>query len=134
MSYAVALAIPPNTPSETPESHELKVAPALIDRVSLTFPSGCVGLVGVRFRHPERQIWPINPGEWFVGNDEQIAFTPNLRLEAHATLIYVEGYNTDDTYDHTVYVRIDVEFEGGTLRSILDMLASLGGLAAPQGR
>ncbi|KKM84378.1 hypothetical protein LCGC14_1299710 [marine sediment metagenome] len=115
MSYSKQLTIPAGTSKTSPVSTSIEIPPTLVDRLEITFPSGCVGLVGVRFQFQGRVIWPYNPDGWFLGNGQTVTFTPNLELKDQPNELMIEGYNDDDTFAHAVYVIIDVEFKGGLL-------------------
>ncbi len=115
MSYSKQLTIPSGTLKTAPVSTTIEIPPTLVDRVEITFPSGCVGLVGVRFRFQGRMIWPYNPDGWFRGNGMTVVFSPNIELIDKPNTLTIEGYNDDDTFQHNVYVIVDVEFKGGFL-------------------
>ncbi len=115
MAYTIDLLIPRNTPKTAPVTGDIDFAPMLADNVSITFPAGCVGLVGIRFKYQSRVLWPYNTDAWYKGNDQAVEFTPNLKLEEEPLTLTIEGYNLDDTYQHTVIVLLDVEFKGGIL-------------------
>lgn len=115
MSYTTSLTLTKNTTTEDPNSVDIPIQPMLIDRVEITFPSGCVGLVGVRFKYQSRVIFPYNPEGWYKGNGQTVVFSPNIELKEEPLMLTVEGYNEDDTYQHIVYIVVDVEFKGGFL-------------------
>ena len=115
MSYSKQLEIAASTTKSDPASTTIQIPPTLVDRVEITFPSGCVGLVGVRFQFQGRVVWPYNPDGWFRGNGQTVIFSPNIELIDQPNILVIEGYNDDDAYGHTVYVIIDVEFKGGFL-------------------
>jgi hypothetical protein len=111
----IDLAIPPLTPRAAPAEVEVPIVPLLVKGVGMIFPTGCAGLVRVWFEYQAAQIWPDNPFSYFRGNGQNVAFAPNLWLEEEPLILLVRGYNEDDTYTHTVYVTLDVEFKGGLL-------------------
>lgn len=131
MAYTKNLTIPKNTSSSDPVWMDFEIQPMIVDRVEITFPDGCAGLAGVRFKYQSRVLFPYNPDDWFRGNGQTVVFTPNLELKERPLFIRVEGYNDDDTYQHTVYIVIDVEFKGG----IFDVWKAMifgGGQAGPR--
>ncbi len=119
MSYTQSLTIPKNTTIADPATVDVEIAPMIIDRMEITFPSGCVGLVGVRFRYQSRVIFPYNPDSWYKGNGQTVVFTPNIELKEEPLVLTIEAYNEDDTYQHTVYIVIDVEFKGGFWETLI---------------
>ena len=119
MAYALDLTIPVSTAEASPASGSIYMAACVVSRIELTFPDGCAGLVGVRFKYYTRQLWPCNPEEWFRGNGQAITFEPKARFEESPAVLYVEGYNSDDTFAHTVYVVVGVDFEGDYMDKLI---------------
>ena len=122
MSYFVELAIPANTPDTAPAVQEISLAPGVIRTVEILHPTGCVGLAGVRFKSASTQLWPLNPGGWYIGNGSPIVFHPNLAIVKNGVLVEAQGYNDDDTFAHAVTVMIDVDFGDDTLELLLARL------------
>ena len=90
--------------------------------------------MGVYFKYLDRQVWPINGGGRFRGNDQTIKFAPNLEMLEPPWELFVFGINEDDTYEHTIYVEVDAEFPGGFFESILSRILPGGGPIALPGR
>ena len=134
MAFAERLAIPASTIEASPASVTIPILPLTVKTVELTFPSGCAGLVGVWFEYQDRQIWPDNPGSRFRGNDQAIRFSPAVELQEPPFEIVVRAINEDDTYAHTVYAIIDVEYPGGFFANILSRLLPGSGAVALPGR
>lgn len=134
MAYFADLVIPANTPAETPVSLELKIAAGVVKRVEVVIPDGVAGLAGVRFMYWERQVWPDNPGEWFTGNGTELEFSPNAEVTQTPTVIRMEGYNDDDTFEHRFLAMIDVEFAGGWWDRLLQQLKGPSSVLAMPGR
>ncbi|MGH6998549.1 MAG: hypothetical protein ACREEO_10140, partial [Phenylobacterium sp.] len=65
-----------------------------------------VGLVHVRVRHGLHQLWPANPGGDIAGDGALIAWTENWELSREPFALRLQGWNLDDTFPHTVTVRI----------------------------
>ncbi len=118
MSYSQRLTIPADTAESDPESVIIPVSTCVINRVELTFPSGCVGLVGVWFEYLDHQIWPTNTGGRYRGNGQTIRINPNFEIKEPPFEITMYGFNEDDTYQHIIYVVLDVEFPGGILEQL----------------
>ncbi len=134
MAFSERLAIPASTTEASPASIDIPILPLTVKTVELTFPSGCVGLVGVWLEYQDRQIWPDNPGARFRGNDQAIKFAPSIELEEPPFIITFRGINDDDTFAHTVYAVIDVEYPGGFFENILSRLLPGSGAVALPGR
>jgi hypothetical protein len=108
MFYETSLTIPKNTPESAPVVDTIPVHPGVVKRVEVLFPDGCVGLVHVRILYYERQLWPANPDSSFKGDGDKIAFDEDLELTGAPFEFTVEGWNMDDTYQHTPIVRLSV--------------------------
>ena len=134
MAYSERLVIPANTTEASPAQIEIPIVAITVKAVEITFPSGCVGLVGVWFEYQDRQIWPYNLKARFRGNDQTIRFKPGILLEEPPLLLTIRGINEDDTFAHTVYIVVDAEFPGGFFESILSRLLPSGGPIALAGR
>lgn len=106
MDYAVSLTIPANTLEADAVESVLELCYGTVERVTVLFPPGPSGLVHVRiFRHT-RQIWPSTPGESYVGNKTMYTFAENWPIHELPHEVVVQGWNLDDTYEHTVYVHL----------------------------
>lgn len=106
MIYETRLTIPKNTPAAAPESAVMPVHPGLLKRVEIVFPAGCVGLVHLRIFYWEHQIYPSNPDSDFSGDDAHLEFDEDMELTGLPFEFRIEGWNLDDTYEHTPIVRM----------------------------
>lgn len=122
MAYEAEITVPANTPESAPASDVLYIARCVIRRLEITFPTGCVGLVGVRFKYQTRQLWPCNPERWFHGNGQTVTLEPNLKIDEEPFQMTIEAHNLDDTFAHTVYAVIDPDFGDDTLELLLARL------------
>jgi len=84
----------------------INVTKGLVYKVEFYFPSGSAGLMGVAVFDGLFQVWPSNVGEFFVGEDQEIDFDDLYLKEAAPYELQCYTYNTDDTYEHFVSVRI----------------------------
>lgn len=118
MYYVLPLTIPKNTPKSDPVEEELALTYGVIQRVEVEFPPGCAGLAHVRIQYHEFDLYPTNPGTYFSGDGFTIAFDDNFPITEVPHMIKIVGYNEDDTFDHTVTVRINVKLPELTLADI----------------
>jgi len=84
----------------------LNVTRGLVYRVEFSFPSGSAGLMGVAVFDGLFQLWPSTVGEFFASDGETIAFDDMYLKEAAPYQLDIYTYNEDDTYPHSVSVRI----------------------------
>jgi hypothetical protein len=92
-----------------PERVSFPVAPGRVIDVSLTFPAGCSGLVGIRIFRGPLQLYPLTVGEWIVSDDATVHFPADFELDERPYALTLEGYNSDDTYTHTVSISVTLE-------------------------
>ena len=134
MAYAERLVIPLSTTEAAPALVDIPILPLTLKTVEITFPSGCAGLVGVWIEYQARQILPNNLGARFRGNDQAIRFSPGLELQEPPFSLALRGINEDDTFPHTVYFLLDVDFPGGFFADILSRILPGSGPIALPGR
>lgn len=113
MAYAKSLTIPANTAEADAVSADLPIAACIVKKVDIIIPTGHAGLAHLWVDYQARQLWPYNTGENFEGNGTVISFFPNLKFKDKVSTLKLVGYNEDDTFPHTFYVIVDVDFLGG---------------------
>ena len=108
MFYVFPITIPANTPDTAKLKTILPVTAGTVKRVMVEFPAGHVGLTHLHINRGLAQVWPTNPDASFKSSNETIEWaeeyvldTPPYQLEAYA-------WNEDDTYDHTITVRLEL--------------------------
>ncbi len=108
MFYDFSFTIPANTPEKTPEKLKCKLTHGIIHRVEVGFPAGCAGLVHLQIRQGLHQVWPTNPEGSFRADRYTIAFNEHLEFTRKPYILTLSGWNLDDTYPHTLEVRIGI--------------------------
>lgn len=108
MIYTVNITIPQVTPATQPECVRVKISLGLIYKVELQFPPGCGGLAHVVINDGGYQVWPSTPRADFATDDYTISFEDNYLKQVDPSELQVYGYNEDETYPHTIQVRLGV--------------------------
>lgn len=108
MYYDVSFTIPANTTRSAPHTEDLKLTHGIIHRIELGFPSGCAGLAHLQIRKGLHQVWPTNPQGSFNTNGYTIPINEYYELTGEPYILTLVGWNLDDTYDHTLEVRIGI--------------------------
>ena len=108
MFYSHALTIPANTTKGSPTEYDLKVTAGLLHRVEVEFPTYCAGLAHLVIIRWGSQLFPTNPQGDFASDGRAIAFDDYYMLEAAPYLLRLRGWNDDDTFSHTVTVRVGI--------------------------
>jgi len=104
--YAATIKTDPNTAVTDMDHSVLKVTKGLVYKVEFNFPNGPSGLAGIAVFDGAFQCWPSTIGEFFHSDDETIAFDDMYLKESAPYQFDIFTYNLDDTYHHTIQVRI----------------------------
>lgn len=100
--------MPKNTLEANPLEQKLKVHAGVVVRVDIMFPPGPEGLTHVRIYDDGHQLWPFALGESYASDNETISFPEFIEIIPGMTELRFVGWNEDDTYDHTVSIRISI--------------------------
>lgn len=128
MIYETRCPTPKNTDPAAPVVTTLPVHPGHVEQVSVEFPLGCCGLVGLAIDFWSHQFWPANPDSWFTGDGYVLVWPESLELVDPPYEFTIRSYSVDDTYDHSPVVRIQITPFGKTVQDVLEMM-----LAGPAG-
>lgn len=108
MFYDVSFTIPSNTTKASPLEQDVKLTHGIIHRLEIGFPRGCAGLVHLQIKEGLHQRWPTNPQGSFNTDGYTIAFNEDQEFFVEPYILTLVGWNLDDTYDHTLEVRIGI--------------------------
>ena len=108
MYYDYAFTIPANTTQTAPTTQACHLCHGVIHRVEIDFPYGCAGLVHLQILHALHQLWPTNPEGAFNADDFVIGYNEHHALADTPPILTLQGWNLDDTFDHTLQVRFGI--------------------------
>ena len=108
MYYDIPVTIPANTPELSPIEVEVKLTHGVIHRVEVEFPAGCAGLAHLQILRYDHQIYPTNPEGSFNTDDYIVPIDDYFELIEAPYTLKLRGWNLDDTYEHTITVRIGI--------------------------
>lgn len=108
MQFTYPIEVDPDTTATDPKRVATKLCVGILQGVSIYFPWGCAGLVGVRILHYEHQLFPTNLDDWYTGNEIFIEFEAEYLILEGPNEFKVEAYNLDDFYSHTPLVGFNV--------------------------
>ena len=108
MFYDFSFTIPANTPKDSPAELECKLTHGIIHKVEVAFPSGCAGLAHCVIREGLHQHWPTNPDGSFNADGYTIAFNELLEFTRKPYILTLVGWSFDDTFPHTLEVRVGI--------------------------
>ncbi len=108
MYYEFAITIPANTAETSPVYQDMRLTEGIITHIEVQFPNGCAGLAHCRLLHWAAQKWPTLPANNFASDGHAIMLDENFELSTEPYELRVLCWNDDDTFDHTIYVRVGV--------------------------
>ena len=129
MIYVFPLLIPANTLETAKQRTVLALARGRITRVMIEFPAGHVGLTHLYIRRGLFQVWPANPEVNFKSSNETILWDDDYDLTAAPFELVAYAWNEDDTYEHTITVRIVIEAPA-VERSLVEEVKALLGVGS----
>jgi len=106
MIYGITITTGKGTVRYAPSVNRLYVTKGLVYKIEIDFPPGSAGLLGVAIYDGGFQVWPSTLGEWFTGDGILISFDDVYLKETEPYVFDIYTYNEDDTYDHSVTVRL----------------------------
>ena len=109
MDYSISLTIPSSTTSSSPSSTTVKVSAYVLNVYEIEFPAGCAGLVGVSVWQGGHQLYPSTEGQWFISDNFTIKRDTYYKIVRGGNTLTIKGYNSDDTYSHTIQFRCSIE-------------------------
>ncbi|MBA7637572.1 hypothetical protein ES703_45218 [subsurface metagenome] len=108
MLYVWHIPVVANRPESNPVETPLRLAHGIITWYSITFPPGCHGLAHCRIYHREHQIVPSREAQSLSGDTFPIEWTDYYEMYEPPHDLLARCWNEDDTYPHTVTIRIAV--------------------------
>lgn len=106
--FFFSFTIPANTPREQPHTQEIELTPGVIHRVIIIIPPGHAGLAHLQIKQGAHQVYPTNPDGDFHGDGNQIDFRDWYELEGAPYSMRLEGWNTDDTFEHKFLIGLGI--------------------------
>jgi len=108
MNYNFTVKVPKNTARALPYAKILKITAGVIRKMIIRIPPGHVDLTGLIIRYHEAQLYPLNPGEFYHGDDDKIDFEEYQPILVNPYELKAEAWNADDTYAHDFLINITV--------------------------
>ena len=108
MFYDFAITVPKDTTELAPVTQVMKLTKGVVTRVEVQFPNGCAGLAHCKLLHEESQKWPTPPSTSFASDGHAIVIDENFELNTEPFSLKAVCWNEDDTFSHTLYVRVGV--------------------------
>ena len=106
MILTQSIEIPANTSPSNPIYELVFPTARYLQDVWALFPSGCLGLVGIRILDRGTQIIPQNG--WMFGNNQEFHFGVGRNLTGPPFQIRIEGHSLASDWVHTIRVRMEI--------------------------
>jgi hypothetical protein len=105
-----SVTVPHGTLQAAPATFACAFPPRIIREIQILVPPGPRGTVGFQIAQAGHQVFPTEPGQFFVTDDERIVWPIEGANTSGAWQVI--AYNTG-TFDHTLEVRFLVDLTTG---------------------
>jgi len=106
--FSFKFTIPANTAESSPQTLDLTLEEGTVNKVQIIIPPGHAGLAGLQILNDTEQVIPKSG--WLEGNNDRLDFDVDIKItgtgDPPVYKFTAKGYNNDDTYEHTFYIRI----------------------------
>jgi hypothetical protein len=108
MLYEFAYSVAANTAKADADEYHLQLTTGIVYRVEVQFPNGCAGLTHCQLEHDGASFIPTNPSGSLASDGHAINIDEEYELTEGRTIITAILWNDDDTFYHTIYIRINI--------------------------
>jgi len=84
----------------------IRVCRGLVYKMEVDFPPGSQGLLHIQIYDGSYQVLPASPGKSLVGDNRLLSYDDLYLKQAAPYEFVVKTWNLDDTYQHSVQIRI----------------------------
>lgn len=111
MIFHASITTSANTAEADYKETSLKVVKGLVYKITIYFPPGSRGLLGVQIFDKNYQVYPTTIGEWFTGDNIPYNFEDTYYKLTEPFNFIIKTYNTDELYEHKVNVMVGMVSE-----------------------
>ena len=105
-TYCLDLEIPKSTPESEPVEQRIEIREGVITRWLIYIPAGHMALARMCILYGLDQILPYKKGSWLRGEDESIILDEWWDPPEQPCELRAQGWNEDNSYPHTFFIRI----------------------------
>ena len=109
MFFSYSITLPANGSPSSRTRTMVTYSPGVVKGVFVIIPGGSADLVRLHILKAVHKLWPHNEEGYFRGNAASYEIPENLELLEPPHELIIEGWNTDDTYEHTPLVFLAIE-------------------------
>lgn len=132
MFYAWNFKLPADKDEAGKTKQELYLEKGTITRFEAIFPVGCANLVFVHINDALHQVYPKDPTYKFIGDGATIVCTDEYEIREKPFTLQFHGWNTDELYDHTITVRIQLVPAKEILHKVVGQVMRITKLKRPE--
>jgi len=133
MLFQASITIPKNTTQVSPTTAILKIAHGIITKIMVRPRPGHAALAHLIILHHEHQIAPSTENMDLHGDASPIDWEEYYESYQPPYELKLKGWNTDDTYPHTIDVMVAILPRKAILAlAVVDAFKSLFGLLSPK--
>jgi hypothetical protein len=92
----------------TKTKKEIILEKGTVTKCEVVFPVGCANLVFIHLNRALHQVYPKHPDYKFIGDGVTISCNDEYEIKEEPYQLEFYGWNTDEIYDHTITVRIQL--------------------------
>ncbi len=123
MIYSASITTPANTAKGAAKKTVLKVTKGLLWVVEIEFPAGCAGLTHIQIFDGLYQVFPASPGDSLHSDGAVLSYDDIYFKTAAPFTFSIKTWNLDDTWDHTLQVRIGFASSDAAMSRYLPAMA-----------
>ena len=109
MHFFFEISVPKKTSADNPHTEKLRLTKGVITDVFVYIPRGHAGLAALKMLYHDHQLYPLNPGGAYRGNETTIAFSEYQPIIVDPFELKAVAYNDDDTYAHSFFLGLAVQ-------------------------
>jgi len=132
MFYAWNFTLLANKTEALKTKRVLKLGKGTITRCEVIFPVGCANLVFVHLNEALHQVYPKDTDYKFIGDGVTITCTDEYEIDEEPYTLDFHGWNTDELYDHTITVRIQLVPAKEILHKVVGQVMRITKLRRPE--
>ena len=130
MLYSKHVLFPAAQTEATKTISRFNINKGWIYRAWLIFPPGCAGLVKIRVLHQGHPIIPVNKTDYVKADNYTFELPMYYPVPTEPFRVTFEGWNEDDSYDHTITLMLLVLPKAfilpvGAVEGIMESLSNL---------
>ena len=123
MIYSASITTDANTAKVDAVVTDIIVTKGLLWLVEVEFPSGCCGLAHIQIFDGSYQLFPASPGDSLHSEGAVLSYDDIYFKTAAPFVFSVKTWNLDDTWNHTLQIRLGIASSDAAMSRYLPAMA-----------